>query len=47
MTGKLSALIDGEFHDADVGPCFGGLKTDPEMRCAWNTYYLIGDARRG
>jgi negative regulator of sigma E activity len=34
MTEKLSALIDGEFDDADIGPCFGGLKTGPEMRCS-------------
>jgi sigma-E factor negative regulatory protein RseA len=46
MKEKLSAIIDGELED-DVHGHLGRLRTDPELRTAWDTYHLIGDALRG
>src|SRR5262245_7759436 len=46
MKEKLSALIDGEF-EGDVHGHLGRLRTDADLRTAWDTYHLIGDALRG
>ena len=46
MKEKLSAIIDGEIED-DIHAHLGRLRTDPELRAAWDTYHLIGDALRG
>jgi sigma-E factor negative regulatory protein RseA len=47
MKEKLSALIDGELDGEGVHAHLGRLQTDPELRAAWDTYHLIGDALRG
>jgi sigma-E factor negative regulatory protein RseA len=46
MKEKLSAMIDGEL-EGEVQAHLGRLRTDPELRAAWDTYHLIGDALRG
>src|SRR5260221_1049816 len=46
MKETLSAIIDGEV-EGDIGAHLGRLRTDPELRAAWDTYHLIGDALRG
>ena len=46
MKEKLSALIDGEI-EGDVHAHLNHLRSDPELRAAWDTYHLIGDALRG
>jgi sigma-E factor negative regulatory protein RseA len=47
MNEKLSALIDGELEGDSLHTHLGRLRTDPELRSAWDTYHLIGDALRG
>jgi sigma-E factor negative regulatory protein RseA len=47
MKEKLSALIDGELQSNDCQAHLGRLKTDTELRRAWDAYHLIGDALRG
>jgi len=47
MKEKLSALIDGELEDDGLHAHLGRLRTDPELRSAWDIYHLIGDALRG
>jgi len=47
MKEKLSALVDGELEGDGVHAHLGRLRTDPELRVAWDTYHLIGDALRG
>ena len=47
MKEKLSALIDGELEGDGLHAHLGRLRTDPELRQAWDTYHLIGDALRG
>jgi sigma-E factor negative regulatory protein RseA len=47
MKEKLSALIDGEFEGEGLQAHLGRLRADPELRNAWDTYHLIGDALRG
>src|SRR5262245_1104697 len=46
MKDKLSALIDGEL-ESDVHAHLGRVRTDPELRNAWDMYHLIGDCLRG
>jgi sigma-E factor negative regulatory protein RseA len=46
MKEKLSALIDGEL-ESEVHTHLGRLRTDPELRTAWDMYHLIGDCLRG
>ena len=46
MKEKLSAMMDGEL-EAEVQAQLGRLRIDPELRAAWDTYHLIGDALRG
>lgn len=47
MKEKLSALVDGEASGEDLEPRLARLKGDAELRRAWDTYHLIGDALRG
>jgi sigma-E factor negative regulatory protein RseA len=44
---KLSALVDGELGSSDLHTHLIRLRTDHELRGAWSTYHLIGDALRG
>lgn len=46
MKETLSALIDGEL-ESDVQSQLGRIRTDPELRTAWDVYHLIGDCLRG
>lgn len=46
MKEKLSALIDGEL-ESDVHAHLGKVRTDPDLRAAWDVYHLIGDCLRG
>jgi sigma-E factor negative regulatory protein RseA len=47
MNDKLSALIDGELRGEEIRTHLGCLKSDADLRRAWDTYHLIGDALRG
>ena len=47
MKEKLSALIDDELHEEEVASQLGRLKSDAQLRQAWDTYHLIGDTLRG
>src|SRR5713226_7260943 len=47
MKEKLSALIDGELQRKDCQAHLGRIRTDTELRRAWDDYHLIGDALRG
>jgi sigma-E factor negative regulatory protein RseA len=47
MKEKLSALIDGELQVSDCRAHLGRLRTDADLRRAWEAYHLIGDALRG
>jgi sigma-E factor negative regulatory protein RseA len=47
MKEKLSALIDGELQGNDCQAHLSRLRTDTELRRAWDAYHLIGDALRG
>jgi len=46
MKEKLSAIIDGEL-EGEIQVHITHLRSDPELRAAWDTYHLIGDAIRG
>lgn len=46
MKEKLSAMIDGEL-EGEIQAHLGRLRTDPELRAAWDIYHLIGDSLRG
>lgn len=47
MKEKLSAFVDGDLQGEGLQAHLGRLRTDPELRSAWDTYHLIGDALRG
>jgi sigma-E factor negative regulatory protein RseA len=47
MKENLSALIDGELQSDSLHAHLGRLRANPELRGAWDTYHLIGDALRG
>ncbi len=44
---RISAFMDGELDDHEATGQVRRLKEDPELRAAWETYHLIGDALRG
>lgn len=44
---RISAFMDGELEDHEATGQVRRLKEDPELRVAWDTYHLIGDAMRG
>ena len=44
---RISAFMDGELEDHEAAAQVRRLKEDPELRAAWETYHLVGDAMRG
>ncbi len=42
----LSALVDGELHEAAVAGVCGRWRTDATSRATWHAYQLIGDVLR-
>lgn len=46
MKQNISALMDGELFDDEVGTLLDGLKRSPDSHKEWHTYHLIGDALR-
>ena len=42
----LSALVDGELHEAAVSDACGRWRTDATSRATWHAYQLIGDVLR-
>lgn len=44
---RISAFMDGELEDHEAAGQVRRLKEDLELRVAWDTYHLIGDAMRG
>lgn len=46
MKQEISALMDGELFDDDVGMVMDQLKRDQATRMNWATYHLIGDVLR-
>lgn len=44
MKSKISALMDGELERHEAAALLDALRTEGEMRNAWRTYHLIGDA---
>ena len=44
---RISAFMDGELEDHEAATQVRRLKDDPQLRAAWETYHLIGDAMRG
>src|SRR5258708_38257218 len=44
---RISAFMDGELEDHEAASQVRRLKEDPDLRSAWETYHLIGDAMRG
>jgi sigma-E factor negative regulatory protein RseA len=47
MKEALSGLIDGDVRGDDVQLHLNRLRGNVELRHAWDTYHLIGDALRG
>lgn len=46
MRSDVSALLDGELADENLGRTLDGLAHDGALRAAWDDYCLIGDAMR-
>jgi sigma-E factor negative regulatory protein RseA len=46
MKERISALMDGELGEADLNQDLAQLKSNPDLRRAWDTYHLIGDTLR-
>ena len=44
---RISALMDGELDRDEAIKFIPGVRDRDELREAWNTYHLIGDALRG
>ena len=44
---KISALMDGDLDERQLQRELGRLRQAGELREAWNTFHLIGDALRG
>ena len=44
MKSKISALMDGELERHEAAALLDALRAEGEMRDAWRTYHLIGDA---
>src|SRR5258708_19953640 len=47
MKERVWGLIEGEVQSRDCQAHLGRLRTDTELRRAWDAYHLIGDALRG
>ena len=44
---QISAFVDGELDRDEVARLVRSMKEQAELRDAWSTYHLIGDALRG
>ncbi len=44
MKSKISALVDGELERHEAAALLDALRAEGEMRDAWRSYHLIGDA---
>ena len=44
---RISALMDGEIDHSEVAQVVRHVKDRSELREAWSTYHLIGEAMRG
>ena len=44
---KISALMDDEASQSEVGEALAGLARDPQALECWRVYHLIGDAMHG
>lgn len=44
---RISALVDGELEQREAASLIPDLKQRDELRAAWSTYHLIGEAMRG
>jgi len=44
---ELSALVDGETESHETRAMLVAMKSNPDLRDAWNEYHLIGDVLRG
>ena len=44
MKSKISALMDGDLERHEAAALLDALRAEGEMRDAWRTYHLIGDA---
>ena len=44
---RVSALMDGELGEKEAVEQLKRIEQDPELRTAWETYHVIGDALRG
>src|SRR4051812_10790283 len=47
MSEQISELMDGELADDAARRRLAQLRQSPELKSAWETYHLIGDALRG
>jgi sigma-E factor negative regulatory protein RseA len=47
MMERLSAFMDGELDDHEVGAELARMKNDPARQTSWGAYHLIGDCLRG
>jgi len=43
---RLSALMDGEIHGAEIDRAIGELKQNPELSARWGRYHLVSDSLR-
>ncbi|HXZ92149.1 MAG TPA: sigma-E factor negative regulatory protein [Burkholderiales bacterium] len=44
---KISALMDGEASQSEIGEALSALARDADAQEGWRTYHLIGDAMHG
>ncbi len=44
---QISALLDGELDEVEAARLIARLKSDAELRFAWDEYHRVGDALRG
>jgi len=44
---QISAMMDGELDEGQVGMQLGRLRAEPGLRECWVTFHVIGDALRG
>jgi sigma-E factor negative regulatory protein RseA len=44
---QISALLDGELGETEAASLISRLKTDAQLRRAWDEYHRVGDALRG
>lgn len=44
---RISSLMDGELDGSEAQAAYARVREQPELRDAWSTFHLIGDAMRG